>query len=312
MDNKTKKIKMVLIGGGFITQYYELGFKNSNNVELIGLADLNENCLARNIYKNIPFYSDYKKMIDELKPDVALVCTGANTHYDVIKGCLLNGVDVAVEKPLCPTQKEIDELYDIAHKNGRHLEVIYHFAFGDEALWLKNNIFKYGKEIKRYSFSAHEQYAWNKDHVVIPEKRSLGHAWNDVSVNLLSDIDMVVDLNNVKLTREILDVDKESGLIRYAHKTFENDKGIEVDILADWMTMDKTKISVIDLDTGRIMIDHHEQIIYFNGECIYKNVPKMHRMFYQYENYLKNFKFDPDNESKTRRLHKIIFLNNQK
>ena len=69
MDNKTKKIKMVLVGGGFITQYYELGFKNSNNVKLIGLADLNENCLARSIYKDIPFYTDFKKMIAELKLD---------------------------------------------------------------------------------------------------------------------------------------------------------------------------------------------------------------------------------------------------
>lgn len=305
------KVKMVLIGGGFITQYYELGFKNSNNVELVGLADFNENCLGKTIYKNIPFYTDFTKMIDDLKPDVALVCTGANSHYDVIKRCLLKNINVIVEKPLCPTQKEIDELYKVAHEKGKNLEVIYHFAFGDEAIWLKNNILKYGNKILRYSFSAHEQYAWNENHIVAQEKRSLGHAWNDVSVNLLSDIDMVIDLNNVKLTREILDIDKESNLIRYAHKTFETDSGIEIDILADWMTMDKTKISVIDLDTGRIIIDHHEQIIYFNGECIYKNIPKMHRMFYQYENYLKNFKFDKDNESKTRRLHKIIFLNNE-
>jgi predicted dehydrogenase len=299
-------INMVMIGGGFISQYYKLGIDNSSNLKLVALADLNTDCLGKGIYNNVPFYTDYKLMIEKEKPQLALVCTGVDSHYEIIKNCLLMGIDVIVEKPLCPTMEQIDELYSIAHKNNRNLECIYHFSFGDEALWLKNNISKYGKII-RYSFSAHEQYAFNEKHIIIPEKRSLGDAWNDVSVNLLSDIDMVVDLHNVKKTREIIDKDNVSGLIRYAHKTFVNDKGVEIDILADWMTMDKTKISVIDLDSGRIIIDHHEQIIYFNGECIYKNIPKLHRMFYQYENYFRNFKFDMDNESKTRRLHKIIF-----
>lgn len=139
-------------------------------------------------------------------------------------------------------------------------------------------------------------------------KRGLGHAWNDVSVNLLLNIDMVLDKGNVKKTREIVDVDPVSNLIRYAHKTFETTDGIEFDLLADWMTMDKVKISVIDLDTGKIMIDHQQQTIYFNGECIYKDIPAIHRMYYQYETYFKNFSFDKGNKNKTYRLHNIVFM----
>lgn len=119
---------------------------------------------------------------------------------------------------------------------------------------------------------------------------------------------VIPNIESARLTREITVKDDTTGIITYAHKTFMTKDGIEFDILTDWMTMDKTKISVIDLDTGRIIIDHHEQAITFNGDSIFKDVPKEHRMHGQYLNYFKNFKFDPENEDKTRRLHKIIFL----
>lgn len=58
-------INLGLMGGGFITQYYELAFKNSNNVKLTAIADLKEDCIARNIYKDVPFYVDYKEMLQK-------------------------------------------------------------------------------------------------------------------------------------------------------------------------------------------------------------------------------------------------------
>ena len=300
-------IKMVMIGCNFISQFYKMGFEQSNNVELVAVCDYNEQCFGRQFYKDLPFYTDYKQMIKEIKPDVALLLTPNTTQFNIAKDCLSMGVNVIMEKPFCATLQEVYDLYDIARANNKRVECIYHFAVGDEAVWLKNNISKYGK-VLRYSFYLHEQYAWNDEHVLIKEKEHLGDSFTDAGINALSVIDFVVDLNNVRKTREIAYYDNTSGCMIYGHKTFVNDAGVEFDIMADYMTMDKTKISVIDLDTGRILIDHQKQTIYFNGECIYKNIPKIHRMHFQYINYLKNFAFDKDDEERTKRLHKILYM----
>lgn len=74
------------------------------------------------------------------------------------------------------------------------------------------------------------------------------------------------------------------------------------------MTSGTEKISVIETEKGRILIDHHQQVIYFNGQCIYENIPKIHRMHDQYENYFKHFQFDPNNEKLTRDIQKAVFL----
>lgn len=298
--------RLGLIGCGTICEYYKYAFKNSENVVLTAMADLKEDCIGRSVYNNKPFYKDYKEMLQKEDINLVFISTNVNSHFEIIKYCLENGFDVIVEKPLCCSMSQVEELYSTADKYSKQLEVLYHFVYGDEIQWLKNNIAKFGK-IKRYSFSAHEQYACNEDHIVSEQRRGLGHAWNDASINMLSDIDLLLNLDNVKKTRELIDIDANSNLIRYAHKTFVTKDGVEFDILVDWMTTNKTKISVIDFESGRMIIDHHEEVIYHNGVCVYNNAPKIHRMYKQYENYFKNFEFDKENRSKTIRLHKIIF-----
>jgi hypothetical protein len=96
--------------------------------------------------------------------------------------------------------------------------------------------------------------------------------------------------------------------VRYAHKTFENKDGVELDLMVDWMTSGVEKISVIETEKGRILIDHQKQTIYFDGRCIYENKPKIHRMHDQYENYWKSFRFDQKNEILTRQIQNAVFL----
>lgn len=300
--------KIVLIGGGYITNFYKSGLSNSQNLRLIALADINENCIAhQKVFPHLPFYTDYKKMLFEQKPDIVHICVGAENHFKVLKDVLETGFNALVEKPLCLSLEQTEILYQVARQNNVCFNVVYHFRYGDEMTYLKEHISKFGK-IKRWSFSAHEQYAYCEKHIVAQEKRSLGDAWVDVASNLFSDMALLVDIENLKKTREITDTDPVSGLVRYAHKTFENKDGVELDLLVDWMTSGVEKISVIETEKGRILIDHQKQTIYFDGRCIYVNKPKIHRMHDQYENYFKHFQFDPNNEILTRQIQRAIFL----
>lgn len=55
--------------------------------------------------------------------DAAVVCTPAETHYDIVRACLEHGLDVFVEKPLATSTAHAQELVDAAEERGRILMV---------------------------------------------------------------------------------------------------------------------------------------------------------------------------------------------
>lgn len=62
-------------------------------------------------------YSDWKKMIDETKPEVVWAFTPTNEHVDVVRYCAPKGIHVMVEKPLAATYKEALEIQTLARKH---------------------------------------------------------------------------------------------------------------------------------------------------------------------------------------------------
>ena len=47
----------------------------------------------------IPFFTDYRKMIDTVRPDCVYVITPTRMHYEMVKYALQNGCHVFCEKP---------------------------------------------------------------------------------------------------------------------------------------------------------------------------------------------------------------------
>ena len=62
-------------------------------------------------------FSDWKKMIDETKPDIVWAFTPTNEHVDVVRYCAPRGIHVMVEKPLGATYKEALEIQALAKKH---------------------------------------------------------------------------------------------------------------------------------------------------------------------------------------------------
>jgi predicted dehydrogenase len=61
-------------------------------------------------------FADWKKMIDETKPDIVWAFTPTNEHVDVVRYCAPKGIHVIVEKPLAATLSEALEIQSIAKK----------------------------------------------------------------------------------------------------------------------------------------------------------------------------------------------------
>ena len=62
------------------------------------------------------FFADWKKMIDETKPDIVWAFTPTNEHVDVVRYCAPRGIHVIMEKPLAATYQEALEIQALAKK----------------------------------------------------------------------------------------------------------------------------------------------------------------------------------------------------
>jgi predicted dehydrogenase len=62
-------------------------------------------------------FSDWKKMIDQTKPDLVWAFTPTNEHIDVVRYCAPRGIHVIMEKPLATTYKDALEIQALAHKH---------------------------------------------------------------------------------------------------------------------------------------------------------------------------------------------------
>jgi len=83
------------------------------NVEVVAVADADEKgraaCAARIKAKNV--YADYRQMLDKEKPQIVSVADRfLDQHRDMVIACAQAGANIFMEKPLCPTLAEADEM----------------------------------------------------------------------------------------------------------------------------------------------------------------------------------------------------------
>jgi predicted dehydrogenase len=79
----------------------------------------------------IPYTCDEPEGIYEMKNiDVIDICTPPYLHAEQMRKSLLAGKNVICEKPLVGSLKEVDELGDLASKNGKHILPIFQYRFG--------------------------------------------------------------------------------------------------------------------------------------------------------------------------------------
>jgi predicted dehydrogenase len=94
--------------------------------ELVGLSDLN-NALprrAKSVAPDVPCFSDHRRMLAELRPDIVSIATHADTHVDIAMDALEAGARALVcEKPLSDNARDAARLTRAATEAGAILIV---------------------------------------------------------------------------------------------------------------------------------------------------------------------------------------------
>ena len=119
-------MNVLVIGYGYWGPKLSRNFSNYNYFNLHSISDLKSLNLrkAQKNYPNVKTYKDYKKAIKLNKFDLVVVSTPTNTHYKISKYILSKKINLLVEKPLCNSLKEHNELNKIVQTIPYHLRIL--------------------------------------------------------------------------------------------------------------------------------------------------------------------------------------------
>ena len=118
-----EKVRVGLVGAGYVSAYHIRALKTLSNVEIVGIADLNQDRARQMAAQHgISVFRSLEEMRGA-KPDVIHVLTPPDSHCAVTLEALGMGCHVFVEKPMAPTLEECDQMILRAQQAGRILSV---------------------------------------------------------------------------------------------------------------------------------------------------------------------------------------------
>ncbi|MBQ8912268.1 MAG: Gfo/Idh/MocA family oxidoreductase [Clostridia bacterium] len=122
-----RKLKVGIIGTGWIAEAHVQSFLQMEDVEIVAGADLipgkAEAFFKRYGVEGVRCYPSHKEMLDSEQLDAVSVCTYNRTHKECTVYALEKGVNVLLEKPMCVTTEEAVEIMRAEKKSGKLLSV---------------------------------------------------------------------------------------------------------------------------------------------------------------------------------------------
>ncbi|MBN1260169.1 MAG: Gfo/Idh/MocA family oxidoreductase [Anaerolineae bacterium] len=134
-------LKAAVIGVGSMGRHHARVYTELAQTDLIAVADANvEN--AQNIAAKfgVPAYEDYRKLLEEMQPDVVTVAVPTGLHREVAELAMQAGAHVLVEKPIAATLAEGQALIALAASLERKLMVGHIVRFSPVIQALKQHL----------------------------------------------------------------------------------------------------------------------------------------------------------------------------
>ncbi|MGA2115000.1 MAG: Gfo/Idh/MocA family oxidoreductase [Bryobacteraceae bacterium] len=91
-----------------------------SGVRLVGIAETLPDLVAeaKRIAPDAPFFADYKKMLDQTKPDIVWALVENNRHLEIARECAPRKINLIFEKPLASTFTDAEEIATLARRYG--------------------------------------------------------------------------------------------------------------------------------------------------------------------------------------------------
>jgi predicted dehydrogenase len=228
-----KNIRVGVVGIGHLGNYHLQKYDKINHCEITAVSDtqMEKAQKAADLYSCPPF-TDHRQMLGMV--DAVSIAVPTGYHHAVARDFLAAGVDVLIEKPLCATMEEADELVALAQKNKLILQVGFVERFNPAVMALE-------KAIKRPAFiEVHRLHPFFERG---------------------TDVDVILDLM-------IHDLDL---ILKFVNAPLVNVEAVGVPILSDKIDISNVRLSfatgcIANITASRISAKTMQKIRFFGPE----------------------------------------------
>lgn len=117
-----KKIRVGVIGVGYLGKFHAQKYAAMDDVELVGVADISRSQADKVARDNgTRPYTDYQELLGLV--EAVSVAVPTPQHHKVASACFSRKVDVMLEKPMTVTLAEADDLIEQAEAEGKILQI---------------------------------------------------------------------------------------------------------------------------------------------------------------------------------------------
>ena len=115
-------MRIGIVGCGFVSALYLRTLQLRENLEIVGVTDLNRQRAERFAkHAGCRVYDDTEHLFNSSDAEIIVNLTNPGAHYEVNRAALLKGKHVYCEKPLATKFSEAKELVELSHDVGRQL-----------------------------------------------------------------------------------------------------------------------------------------------------------------------------------------------
>ena len=185
-----KKIKIAVIGAGYIADYHARGLQALPNVEIAIVIDTQSEAAEKfaSKYSIKEVGSDAMSLLQRDDIDAVVLGVPNKYHAPYALEFLKNGKDVFLEKPMAMNSEEGKEIMDVASSTKQLVMVGHMWRFDEEVNHIKKVVDsgKLGKIIKTKGYGIHEN--WGPSGWFTQKELAGGGALADMGVHAIDTV----------------------------------------------------------------------------------------------------------------------------
>lgn len=139
MNNQMSKLRAAVVGVGYLGTFHAQKYTKNSNVQLVGVCDFSP-AQADKVAAELGVAAIHKAQDLIGQVDLVTIAASTQSHYELAKLFLQNGIHVNVEKPITATIPQAEELVNLAQQKNLKLAVGHIERFNPAIIELRKHL----------------------------------------------------------------------------------------------------------------------------------------------------------------------------
>lgn len=143
---RANPLRAGIVGAGLMGRWHAAAIKGAG-ARTCGITDVDLSLAGRLASKHptAEVFSNVEEMLNKVKLDVLHICTPLSTHNSIAEAAISRGVNIMIEKPVTPSAKETERLFDQAADRGVLICPVHQYASQDGVIKARKLIPRIGR-----------------------------------------------------------------------------------------------------------------------------------------------------------------------